>query len=158
MLFKFSIVMPDPSALLVIRIGSILKDRRMCQASGLIRIFGFTLMFIAASPTTYICRLAFASLGAAFIINARSLVTFLVTLHQVDTLYSAFTMMQAHGWLVAGPLFARLFQLGLNFSRAWLGLPFLFAELLYAAATITEWFMSMPDKASDNECHARIAG
>lgn len=157
-LFNFLIVMPTLSTLLMRRLhmSSMWKDRRMCQASGLIGILGFALMFLAASPAAYVAGLVFVSLGAAFIINARSLVAFLVTPHQIGTLYSATAMVQSLGSLVGGPVFARLFQWGLNLGWAWLGLPFLLPGLLYAVATTAVWNMSMPEEASDDERRALI--
>ena len=127
------------------------KDRRMCQGLGLIGMLGFALIFVAPSPSTYVAGLVLASLGAAFDVNARSLVTYLVAPHQVGTLYSASAMVQSLGALVAGPLFAQLFELGLKWGWTWLGLPFVLAGLFYAVATGAVWCLSLPEEGAEDE-------
>lgn len=148
---NFLLLMPALSSILMGRLhmSSMHKDRLMCQGSGCIAVLGFGLMFISASPSAYIAGLVLVSLGSAFVINARSLVTCLVASHQVGTLYSATATVQSAGAIVAGPLFAQLFHWGLSLGWAWIGLPFLLAGLLYVLATLAVSVVSWPEDSSD---------
>jgi MFS family permease len=106
-------------------------------------------MGLAPVPTLLICGLVILSLGSAFLITARSLATSLVPPDHVGTLYSAIAISQSLGILVAGPLFAYLFRIGLHLGGAWLGLPFLQAGLLYVIATVAIWCIRVPRAAED---------
>ncbi|KAJ5450750.1 uncharacterized protein N7458_007199, partial [Penicillium daleae] len=125
------------------------RDHRLSQGSGLISIIGFLAMGLAPVPTLLICGLVILSLGSAFLITARSLATSLVPPDHVGTLYSAIAISQSLGILVAGPLFAYLFRIGLHLGGAWLGLPFLQAGLLYVIATVAIWCIRVPRAAQD---------
>lgn len=115
------------------------RDWRLSQCSGILSIVGFAAMGLAPVPFILICGLVILSLGSAFSINARSLVTALVLPDHVGTLYSAIGISQALGTFTAGPLFAYLFQLGMHLGDAWMGMPFLQAALFFVVATVAVW-------------------
>jgi MFS family permease len=125
------------------------RDHRLSQGSGLVSIIGFLLMGFAPVPALLICGLVVLSLGSAFLITARSLATGLVPPDQVGTLYSAIAISQSLGILIAGPLFAYLFRIGLHFGGAWMGLPFLQAGLFYVIATVAMWCIRVPRATQD---------
>lgn len=135
-LLTFAVLMPAVSSLLVngLRLSSTLTDRRMSQASGTLSIIGFAFIAMDATPGLYIVGLVLFSLGSAFVVSTRSLATALVRPEQIGRLYSAAAVVQSIGTLVAGPLFSKLFHIGLETS--WLGLPFLLAAGLFALATL----------------------
>lgn len=90
------------------------RDYRLSQGSGLLSIIGFAAMGLAPVTVLLNCGLVILSLGSAFLIATRSLVTALVLPDHVGTLYSAIAISQAVGTFVAAPLFAFLFQLGMH--------------------------------------------
>jgi MFS family permease len=115
------------------------RDYRLSQGSGILSLIGFAAMGLAPVPGLLICGLVIMSLGSAFMITMRSLVTSLVLPDHVGTLYSAIGISQAFGMFVAGPLFAYLFKLGMHLGNAWMGMPFLQAALFYMVATVAVW-------------------
>ncbi|KAJ5114323.1 hypothetical protein NUU61_000082 [Penicillium alfredii] len=127
------------------------RDYRLTQGSGALSAMGFAAMSLAPAPAVLIGGLVILSLGAAFLVTARSLATSLVRPDQVGTLYSAIAIAQAAGMLVAGPLFANLFRLGMHMGSVWMGLPFLQAAAFYAAATVAIWWIRLGSVRSGEE-------
>lgn len=115
------------------------RDHRLSQGAGILSIIGFAAMGISPTPEFLIGGLVVLSLGAAFLVTTRSLVTALVLPDHVGTLYSAIAISQAIGQFIAGPLFAYLFRLGMHLGDAWMGLPFLQAALFFIIATAAVW-------------------
>ncbi|KAJ5117118.1 Major facilitator superfamily domain general substrate transporter [Penicillium atrosanguineum] len=115
------------------------RDHRLSQGTGLLSIVGFASMGLAPGPVLLICGLLVLSLGSAFLITTRSLVTSLVVPSHVGKLYSAIAISQGVGTFIASPLFAYLFKLGMHLGDAWMGPPFLQAALFYVVATVAIW-------------------
>jgi MFS family permease len=126
------------------------RDYRLSQGSGILSLIGFAAMGLAPVPVLLIGGLVIMSLGSAFMITMRSLVTSLVLPDHVGTLYSAIGISQALGMFVAGPLFAYLFKLGMHLGNAWMGMPFLQAALFYMVATIAVWRVRI-SRSTDEE-------
>lgn len=112
------------------------KDLRLSEGSGFLSVVGFLVMSLAWTPVWLCLGLVLLSLGSAFAVTSRSFITSLVLPDHVGTLYSAAAVVQSVGALVAGPLLAYLFRLGLHLGGAWLGLPFLQAAALFLLAFI----------------------
>jgi len=127
------------------------RDYRLSQGTGILSVIGFAAMGLASFPVLLICALVILSLGSAFGIASRSLVTSLVSPDQVGTLYSAIAISQAVGMFVAGPLFAYLFQLGMHFGDIWIGMPFLQAALFHVVATVAVWRVRISGSSRDEE-------
>ncbi|BDD57514.1 hypothetical protein MAP00_002868 [Monascus purpureus] len=113
------------------------RDYRLSQQSGLLATLGFFVIAVATAPSVLITGLVMLSVGSAFAVTSRSLATSLVPQDLVGTLYSAASVMQSLGALVAGPLFAYTFKFGMRLGEGWLGLPFLQAGFLFILAVIS---------------------
>lgn len=133
------------------------RDYRLSQVTCLFTVVGFALMAFAPVPGILIWGLVFLSLGLGFIIAARSLVTALVPSSHIGTLYSALAISQALGILIAGPLFAYLFQLGMHLGNAWMGLPWLQASFIFLLVSIAIWRIRLRDPLSHDEEEPLIA-
>jgi MFS family permease len=124
----------------------------MSKGSGIISVIGFAAIALAPTPAILIFGQIVLSMGMAFAVNSRSLATALVLPDHVGTLYSALAITQSAGMLVAGPLFANLFRLGMHLGNAWLGLPFLQASLFFVIAVVAVWRIRLgPSRISDEE-------
>lgn len=113
------------------------------------RSWGFVLVAIATAPSLYVAGLVLLSLGSAFVVTTRSLVTAFVRPDQIGRLYSAAAVVQSIGTLVAGPWFAQLFDAGLQIG--WLGLPFLLAGVLFGLATLAVSLVRTHEPANEPE-------
>lgn len=113
------------------------RDKRLTQASILLLLLGFILIFFAFKPLIIVFGLVIFALGSGFAVPARSLVTELVDKEILGTVYSAISVVIAIGMLVAGPLLANTFRWGMGLGEFWLGLPFLVAGLLYIVAFVS---------------------
>lgn len=112
------------------------RDYRTSQGSGLFLILGFTMMAFAPSPGILIAGVIVMSLGTALIMSSRSLATELVPADHVGTLYSVIAIFSAISTLIASPLMAYLFQIGMHMGEAWMGLPLLQGALLSLISTV----------------------
>ncbi|PYI35294.1 MFS multidrug transporter [Aspergillus indologenus CBS 114.80] len=74
------------------------------------------------------------SLGSSFLVTARTLVTALVEPRSLSTVYTLIGVVSSVGMLIAGPLLAGMFHLGMVLGDVWVGLPFLVAAGFYALA------------------------
>ncbi|KAJ5196633.1 hypothetical protein N7449_007112 [Penicillium cf. viridicatum] len=116
-----------------------LRDHVMSKWSGVLSIIGFAVIFLAPTPAILITDQIILSIGSSFLITTRSLATALVLPDHVGTLYSAIAIAQSVDVLIAGPLFASLFRLGMHLGGAWMGLPFLQASLFFTLAVTAIW-------------------
>ncbi|GAD93456.1 hypothetical protein PVAR5_2066 [Paecilomyces variotii No. 5] len=112
------------------------QDKRLCQASGLLNVFGFFSVAAAGTPVLYMLALVFLSLGSGFDTAMSSFSTSLVLPHQIASLHSVAATAKSIGGLIAGPLFAQLMQVGLGLDRTWLGVPYIAAGVFFVAALL----------------------
>jgi hypothetical protein len=132
-LITYLILMPAASTAIrrVSCDGVTAQDKRLCQASGLLNVFGFFSIATAGTPVLYMLALAFLSLGSGFDTAMSSFATSLVQPHQIASLHSVAATAKSIGGLVSGPLFARLMQVGFELGSGWLGMPYIAAGLFF---------------------------
>ncbi|KAJ5648884.1 uncharacterized protein N7484_002607 [Penicillium longicatenatum] len=135
-IFSFLVLMPALTFLATryLHLHGKLRDYWLSQGTGLCAIVGFTLIGLAPNPGLLITGVVMVSFSGGFNVSTRSLATSLVLPDHVGTLYSALAISQSIGMLIAGPLFAYLFRLGMHLGNGWMGLPFLQAGLCFAFA------------------------
>ncbi|KAJ5490775.1 hypothetical protein N7539_002342 [Penicillium diatomitis] len=145
-LLNYLVIMPGVSfaATQYLNMHGARRDYNITLGSGILMVLGFGLIGLAPLPPFLILGVITLSLSTAFSITARSLVTSLVAPDHVGTLYSAITISQSIGILVAGPLFAYLFRTGLHLGGGWMGLPFVQAGLLSFIATVAVTCVRVP--------------
>lgn len=87
------------------------------------------------------------TLGSGYAPVMRSLVTSLAQSHQsskasdIGRLYALIGVMEGLGSLVAGPAMAWAFNLGMGWGRAWLGLPYGLAAVLFTCISLVVFWL-----------------
>ncbi|KAJ5542091.1 hypothetical protein N7461_008094 [Penicillium sp. DV-2018c] len=112
------------------------QDKRLCQAGGLLNVFGYLSIATAPTPSLFMLALAFLSLGSGFDTVMTSFATSLVHPHQIVSLHLVAATAKSIGGLVGGPLFARLMQVGFELKSGWLGIPYIAAGLFFFAVLL----------------------
>ncbi len=85
---------------------------------------------------TKIKGLALCTLGSGFGTFVRSLVSSLVEQKMLGTLYTALSVMDTTGALLAGPLVAKAFKWGMHNGGVWLGMPYMFSMVLFGSCCL----------------------
>lgn len=73
-------------------------------------------------------------LGSGYSMVLRSLLAAIVEPHHRGTMFNTVGILESIGAVVAGPLLAASFRLGLELNGVWVGLPFLAAAGLFSIA------------------------
>ncbi|KAF5130009.1 Efflux pump ustT [Metarhizium anisopliae] len=80
--------------------------------------------------------LALFALGNGYPPLLRSLLASIVDKRHVNTMYTIMSVFESMGSIVAGPLLAASFRLGMDMDGAWIGLPFLMTGCLFGSAAV----------------------
>ncbi|KAJ5938157.1 MFS general substrate transporter [Penicillium verhagenii] len=147
-LANFLLLMPAVSSILTkyFHLPSSLKDLRIAQGSSFISALGLFIIGTASSQAILIMGIVLVALGAPFAVSCRSFVTSLIRPDQMGTLYSSAAAVSSIGMMIAGPLLAYAFQLGLHLGPAWLGLPFVLAGAIYLLGSMSLILLRIPDR------------
>ncbi|PTB47737.1 hypothetical protein M431DRAFT_21838 [Trichoderma harzianum CBS 226.95] len=137
-----------------LKLHEIAKDKRIAQISGFFLVLGTSIIFTAGSWTILVLGQVVYSMGLAFSVPARSIVTSMVEKRHLAALYTTISVLLYGGMLTGGPLFAGAFGWGLRLGGLWVGMPYLiscgcFALALLAVSTAPA-VGKMP-RAVDNE-------
>lgn len=133
------VLLPGISALLASKtsMGVQLRDKRLAQVSLALKFFGFIVIFLAFRPALIVLGLVLFALGSGFAVPARNLATELADEQSLGLVYTAMAVATSVGMMIAGPLLAYTFRLGMQLGEFWMGLPFLVAGLLYIIAFVS---------------------
>nr|UZP48223.1 AvaK [Aspergillus versicolor] len=127
------------------------QDKRLCQGSGLLNVFGFFSIALAGTPVVYVLALAFLSLGSGFDTAMSGFATSLVQPDQIASLHSTAATAKSLGGLVAGPLFARLMQVGFELGSGWLGIPYIAAGLFFITVLVAVCSIRIQSRSLDED-------
>lgn len=119
-----------------LHLPSKVKDLRMAKVSML--IFSISFFILAIAPNIWVVTMAIVlfTLGSGFVSFARSLLSSLVSPDMIGTLYTAISVADSLGMMIAGPLVAGAYGKGLQLGPSWRGLPWLTSFAFCAVATI----------------------
>lgn len=131
--------------------SAVRKDMWLLRISIVAQVFGSVLSAVAPTGKAFVAAVSIFELSKGYLPAALSVVATLVDGKHQSLVYVTSSIMQALGSIVAGPLLAEMFNLGLKWGRAWYGLPFAFAGLLQLVAAVIV-FASRQRKR--NESHA----
>lgn len=103
------------------------RDRILTQINTLLVLMRWVFIVVAPSLMLLSNGVLVFNLGASFTVMVRTLVTSLVETSSLSTVYTHVSMMSSIGSLMARPLLAGMYHLGIVLDSIWLGLPFIFA-------------------------------
>lgn len=134
----FLAILPAANQLLLnaASLPAIVKDLWLSRGSILCLVAGSFGLGLAPTPTIMILALVVYSLGSGYGATIRSLLTATVSPSHVGMLYSLMSLLESIGALVAGPLLAVTFRIGLDWGDIWVGLPFTSAGVLFSFALV----------------------
>lgn len=131
------VVLPALHKVLVKRdSGSQGKDLLISRLS--VALFGIGSLVISLAPVVPVLALGIVvfAFGSGFSPAARSLATTFVHQDEAGLLYTALSITQTVGGLIAGPLLALSFRWGLSLGPQWTGIPFTLVAGLFACGFI----------------------
>lgn len=119
-----------------LNLHEIVKDKRIAQISGLFLVLGTGIAFAAESWAALVLGQVLTSMGLAFGVPVRSIVTSMVAQKHLAALYTTVSVLLYGGMLTGGPLLASAFHWGLRIGGLWLGMPFLVACICFSLALL----------------------
>ena len=131
------VILPGTSRLLhTLRVSEQEKELRLAQVSAVLSAAGTMLQGLAETKTLLIAGIVVAGMGGGYTFMIRSLMTSLVGGHEIGVMYTSIAFVDTFAVLTAGPMFAGLFNIGLVWGDAWVGLPFTVAGWVLVAAAV----------------------
>ncbi|EUC43341.1 hypothetical protein COCMIDRAFT_101075 [Bipolaris oryzae ATCC 44560] len=113
--------------------------------------FSFFAMGVSAYPALLVFGLLVYNMGSGYNAAMRSISIHIVggqSSPDIGKLMSTIAMAESFGSMIGGPLLNELFQLGIGFGEAWLGLPFLGSAVIFLFMTFVTFSINVVDKKS----------
>lgn len=133
------VIVPLIASFMVRRLhyDAVRKDLTIARLAAVSGIIGYFLIFAAPSAPLYLVGTFFVALSLPFVGSLFSASTsFVTSKNQVATLYAAMSVSRSVGNVIAGPIFAYLYALGMRLGLEWSGLPFAMASLIFFVTII----------------------
>ncbi|GAO16874.1 hypothetical protein UVI_02011950 [Ustilaginoidea virens] len=124
------------------------KDLFLTQASTLLIAAGALVEALSHNVALFLCGLLIGTLGAADSPLARATVSHHVDAKSTSKLYALVGIAEVAGSFIAGPVLARLFNIGLERKGIFVGLPWFYVAFLSVVALLALLFVSPPKKAA----------
>lgn len=129
------------------------KDALILRLSYIVVTIGLLVEGLAPNAPLFIigCCIATVGMGASALI--RSFLSTLVKQDEVGRLFAIMSLVWTAAMLVASPVVANLFMVGVSNGGVLSGLPFLFSGLLFAVTTVAIWLANLggPTKAEHEQ-------
>ncbi|EED24623.1 conserved hypothetical protein [Talaromyces stipitatus ATCC 10500] len=145
-LVTFLVLVPLLSSYLIrqLHYTTLKKDLTVSRVAAVSGIIGYFLIFIASDPVPLTIGCLFVSLSMPFVIAIISVATSFTPTERVATLYTAMSVSQSIGIIIAGPTLAELYAAGIHIGLEWSDLPFAVAASLFAVILVSILFLG-PD-------------
>lgn len=127
------------------------KDLWLACFSILCTAAGDFLMGTAATKELFVVSIVVGKLGQGTWLLLRSLVTTSTKADSSGAVNATASLFETAGMLVAGPITAHLFALGIRWGNAWMGLPFLFAGVVTSIGLLLMFGVSVPGNGDVDE-------
>ncbi|RDW89025.1 hypothetical protein BP6252_01057 [Coleophoma cylindrospora] len=123
------------------------KDLWLARVSSILALLGAFLIAFSPSSPIMVFGIIIFSIGSAYGLIVRSLLASMVEPHHIGTLFNTISLLQTAGSIIAGPLLANTFKLGLKLDGIWIGLPFMVAGCLLSFAAVVIWTITVTTKS-----------
>ncbi|CEJ83810.1 hypothetical protein VHEMI03266 [[Torrubiella] hemipterigena] len=126
------------------------KDMWLVRGSILIMLLGSICVGLSKSTVMFVSSLAVFGLGSGYEYAMRGLLAQIAG-DSIATVYTTMSLMETIGELIAGPMLARLYRVGLGWGGDWIGLPLFAIAGLFTIAAIIVWFIRLPDNSEEQD-------
>ena len=155
-LVSISVVLPLVNFVLLKKLHFPAPRADMWIACGSIALttISFFAMGVSAYPALLVFGLLVYNMGSGYNAAMRSISIHVVggqSSADIGKLMSTIAMAESFGAMIGGPLLNELFQLGIGFGNAWLGLPFLASAVIFLFMTFVTFSINVKDKESAYE-------
>ncbi|KAJ5714092.1 uncharacterized protein N7483_011273 [Penicillium malachiteum] len=117
------------------------KDLAVAKIAVVAGSIGYFLIFLASDAALLTIGCLSVSVSMPFVVTVISIATYFTPAERVATLYTAMSVSQSIGIIIAGPIFAKLYSAGMHIGLEWSGLPFLAAASLFPVIMIPLLFL-----------------
>lgn len=149
-LLLLAVVLPSASHLLL-KTGMLPldKDWWLVRVSIVISVLGSLSMGLSPTAPLFVAAMTFAQFGAGMTLPLRSMLTELIDQTHVALLMTVMSAFATVSEIFAGPLFAQLFHVGMEWGGMWIGMPYFAAtvSLSVAAAMVIFAPVGRPSRA-----------
>ncbi|KAF2277336.1 putative MFS transporter [Westerdykella ornata] len=153
-------VFPATDAWLIQKMGwqAKIKDRRMAKLT--IFLIAISFIFLALAPQVWLILIGLIiyAVGSGFNTFTRSLVSSLVDPAMIGTLYSTLSVADTTGSLLAGPLVATTYKLGMQLGGIFHGMPYMLSFGLCAIAALVMSRLKLNDGTPKDDNRAVPTG
>lgn len=128
------------------RMDAVPRDLRVAQISAALLTVGALGMGLTETVPFFAVGLILESLGSAFHIALRSVITALVHPSHLGTLYASIALTQNIGALTQGPVIAAAFKKGMRLGGVLTGLPYIIMASVFFLSFLAVAFIRLPSK------------
>ncbi|RDW63435.1 hypothetical protein BP6252_10980 [Coleophoma cylindrospora] len=150
-LVLLSVIVPVAGQILISKysLTAKAKDFWIARTSILMGVFGAFIIAFSASSPFLILGVIVLSAGGVYNLATHSLMASMVEPHHIGILFNCSALLQTLGSILAGPLLASSFSLGLRMGGIWTSLPFLIAGCLFSCGAIIAWSIDIAVKKEE---------
>ena len=112
-----------------------IKDWWIVRVSAVISILGTLGMGLAPTASLFIAAIIFGQMGGGMMLALRSMLTELVDQTNVALLMTMLGVFITVSEMIAGPLLAQMFHVGMKWGGIWIGMPFFTSAAMLAVGT-----------------------
>ncbi|CBF69657.1 hypothetical protein AN6344.2 [Aspergillus nidulans FGSC A4] len=149
----FLFIIPYISKHILRGMNSNMKDLTLARASIIFLAVGTLGIGLSPSIAMLIPSLIVQTSGSGFAYLARSLITTLVKREETARLFTVIEVLQAVGNVIASLSITTVFQVGLDWGGAWVGLAWMMTSTAFCLVGVSIWMFELPPAVEKIEEH-----
>ncbi|KAL4739265.1 major facilitator superfamily domain-containing protein [Aspergillus similis] len=147
----FLFIIPYVSKHVLRGMNSNMKDLTLARASIIFLAVGTLGIGLSPSIAMLIPSLIVQTSGSGFAYLARSLITTLVKREETARLFTVIEVLQAVGNVIASLSITTVFQVGLDWGGAWVGLAWMMTSTAFCLVGVSIWAFELPSAVEKME-------